>query len=210
MAYIPTPINPNTPPRVATFIRKHLDMQFADIHSMLRLPFPDMNGLGGCNFAAANSLLAFVSGFAAMLTKDMDTTGQSGKLFKQILKDYYPWNVQPPFNNGDLDKTIDHLYELFRNPLSHSLGLRKKGNFLVTIAKESGMSESNIERLEQQSSPPTQAMEYSPIEINGEMIEQVILYIGPMYWGVRQMLTRMTTDIHLMKDVDSALESLGL
>jgi len=210
MAYTPVSIHKDTPARVRKFIEQHLDTQFADIHAILRLPFSDMNGLGGCNFAAANSLLAFVSGFAAMLTKDMNTIGKSRDLFKKILKNFYPWDVQPPRNGGDISRTIDHLYDLFRSPLSHSLGLRKKGNFLVTIAKEEAMSEAAVEKLERKDNPPAQAIEYSPIKINGESIEQIHLYIGPMYWGTRQMLAKMTADSRLMQNVDSALKSLGL
>ena len=56
MAYIDLRIHPATPRRVVHFIRKHVDMQFADVHAMIRLPIDTDDGLKAeCNFAAGPS-----------------------------------------------------------------------------------------------------------------------------------------------------------
>ena len=44
------------PKSIRDFVSKHIDMQFADVHTMLHLPL-DSDGLGaGCNFACVSSL----------------------------------------------------------------------------------------------------------------------------------------------------------
>lgn len=175
MAYQLLVLSPTTPPVVQRFIRSQVDMQFHDIHCMLRLPLLEHDLGAGCNFASANVLLAIVSGLSALLTSSLDTSGKSGVLFKRILLDYYPWDVQPPQGSA-IKRSIDHLYQYFRNPLAHSLGIKTKGNFQVAVAKtKDGLSEADIERLENLLSSPGSAISYTPIIINNEQIERITL-----------------------------------
>jgi hypothetical protein len=52
MAYVPLTIATSAPRSVRHFIETHVDMQFADVHAMLRLPIDTDAGLkAGCNFA---------------------------------------------------------------------------------------------------------------------------------------------------------------
>lgn len=209
MSYTRLEISDNTPVAMKNFIDQHLDMQVADIHCMLRLPIPELTLHSGFNFAAANSLLALVSGTAALISENINTKGGSGDLFKEVLKRYYPWNVQPP-TNKDVETTIKHLYEYFRNPLSHSLGLRNAGNFLVLIVK-APLSETDIEKLEKRDSPDAPAIIYEPIELNGENIERIELHVPQFYWGVRKMIKRLTEDvIQMEKTEEEELQKLGL
>lgn len=91
--------------------------------------------------------------------------------------DYYPWEHEPP--NGVTEKAGTHiLYDLFRNPLAHALGLdtetagrgrnatvylrrRKKHLVLKIIKHEQGLSEDLIESLERSSTRP----DYAPATI---------------------------------------------
>ena len=208
MSYQPLTLDEKTPSVVEHFVRQHLEMQFHDIHCMLRLPLPEQDIKAGCNFAVANSLLSLVSGLSALLTENIDTTGNSGSKFKEVLLNYYPWDLQPPVNGGK-ERGVDHLYEYFRNPLAHSLGLRRKGNFLIVIAKGI-LSEQEIEKLEQSTTPHAQAVEYTPVTFNNERIEQITLYVEYFYWGVREMLKRLSMDTVQMQKTEQGLKSLGL
>lgn len=208
MSYQPLALDEQTPAVVEHFVRNHLDMQFHDVHCMLRLPLPEFDLRAGCNFTVANSLLSLVSGLSALLTENIDTTGNSGSKFKEVLINYYPWDLQPPVN-GTKERSVDHLYEYFRNPLAHSLGLRSKGNFLIVIAK-GVLSEQEIEKLEQSTTPHAQAVEYTPITLNNEQIEQITLYAEYFYWGIREMLKRLSMDTQQMQKTEQGLKSLGL
>ncbi len=208
MSYQPLTLDEKTPSVVERFVRQHLEMQFHDIHCMLRLPLPEVDIKAGCNFAVANSLLSLVSGLSAFLTENIDTSGNSGSKFKEVLLNYYPWDLQPPVNSTK-ERSVDHLYEYFRNPLAHSLGLRSKGNFLIVIAK-GNLSEQKIEKLEQSTIPQAQAIEYTPITLNNEQIERITLYVEYFYWGVREMLKRLSMDAAQMQKTEQGLKSLGL
>lgn len=208
MSYRQLSLDGNTPAVVERFVRQHLEIQFHDIHCMLRLPLPEQDIKAGCNFSVANSLLSLVSGLSAFLTANIDTSGNSGSKFKEVLLNYYPWDLQPPVNSTK-ERSVNHLYEYFRNPLAHSLGLRRKGNFLIVIAK-GVLSEKQIEELEQSATPHAQAIEYTPITLNNEQIEQITLYVEYFYWGVREMLKRLSSDTKQMKKTEQGLVSLGL
>jgi len=208
MSYQQIECDAATPTVVKNFIRSRVDMQFADIHCMLRLPIIEINLHSGCNFAAANSLLSLISGLSVLLTDNLNTSGQSEIKFKEVLSKYYPWNLQPP-RNSDVYRTIDHLYKFLRNPLAHSLGIKPEGNFLVTIRKDP-LNESEIEKLEYSDNPPGTAITYSPININGENIEMISLDIPAFYWGVRKMVELLTADTSQIIKTAQSLESKGV
>jgi len=207
MSYQPLAIDSKTPSVVERFVRQNLDMQFNDVHCMLRLPLPEIDLVAGCNFAAANSLLALVSGISSLLTNNLDTTGKSKLVFKKILSDYYPWDVQPPLGSTK-EKSIDHLYDYFRSPLAHSLGIKVRGNFLVVVAKNS-LTETEIENLELSQSSPGPAIVYTPIILNNEQIEQITLNVANFYWGVREMMRRLTIDTNQMQKTERNMQSQG-
>jgi len=210
MSYTNLSISETAPAVVKNFVRNQLDMQFADINCMLRLPIHELSLHAGFNFAAANSLLSLVSGIAALISPGINTQRQSGPKFKEVLKRYYPWDLQPPLPDGkDLEIVVDHLYEYLRNPLAHTLGLKPAGNFLVAIVK-APLTEEEVRKLETSDTPPYQAVEYTPIEINGEQIEQISLHIPAFYWGVRKMVTRLTEDQLQMAETGKDLIALGL
>jgi hypothetical protein len=210
MAYTNLQLNEAVPTVVKNFVRNQLDMQFADVHCMLRLPIIEADLHAGFNFAAANSLLALVSGISALISPGINTHRQSGDKFKEVLIKYYPWDIQPPVpSDKNIEVVVDHLYQYLRNPLAHTLGLKPAGNFLVTIVKDP-MQEAEIVTLEQNDSPSYQAVEYTPVNMNGEQIEQISLYIATFYWGVRKMLTRLTEDTAQMTNTERELLALGL
>jgi hypothetical protein len=87
---------------------------------MMRLPIPVQELGAGCNFAAATFLLDLIS-FPIIVQRP----GGSGVRFKAVLEKYYPWDMEPV---GGFDAKIGSkvLYDIFRNPLVHALGLSRE------------------------------------------------------------------------------------
>src|SRR5262249_20998612 len=119
MAYKALDLDPKTPPRVKSLIRSLENHYFSDVHTMLRLPEPDHELLAGCNFSLAQVLAAAVSGLSVTLYSN---TGGSGKRFKGLLEDFYPWSAEPKNAVSPVDGA-EVIYSVIRNPLTHDLGL---------------------------------------------------------------------------------------
>jgi len=162
---------PYTSQPVVDFIRRHVDMQFHDVHVMLRLPLSSEYELdAGCNFASANWLLTLISGISTVLYKQ---TGDAGERFIESLVNYYPWQYEPEPPQGVGAQEGAHLlYDLFRNPLAHALGvstercgsgrdtvirLQSRNNPLDLNIVKGALSEEQIENLELSPTRPNYA-----------------------------------------------------
>jgi hypothetical protein len=125
-------------PAVQHMFQTHLDMQFDDLRSMLRLPTRLQRG--GCNFAAAALLMNLISGFSVVLYNDPDPgmppatdRRRRGDRLRHLLVDLLPHDpaVDPP-----RQIIADVLYTFARNSLTHALGLRQPAlEPEITIAK---------------------------------------------------------------------------
>jgi hypothetical protein len=100
-------------------LAEHVDMQFVDLRTMLRLP---LAGLAGeCNFAAASFLFNIIAGSSVCFYRTSDAAFTArrdrGLRFMGVLDDFYPWHGEP------VARATAILYQAARNPLAHSLGL---------------------------------------------------------------------------------------
>jgi hypothetical protein len=127
MAYHELSLPPTLPADLMELVRKQLEPQLTDIHAMLRLPIQGDPGLqGGCNLAIAQVLLSIVGGASVTLYEPGALTrrGDRTRLFKAILTNHYPWQDESHISGALLRAdAADKLYDLFRNPLTHSLGV---------------------------------------------------------------------------------------
>jgi len=207
MAYIPLHLEPKPSPRVGRLIRRLEDLYFSDVHAMLRLPAPAIGVTAGCNFAIFQVLASVVSGVSVTLYKH---SGHKGARFKGLLVDYYPWSEepQPP---SDPSHASELIYSLFRNPLTHDLGLdlEKKSRTkkaiikrIMTGQKKSGRTEAGIEELEGVKRPPR----LSPT-IKFET-DRVVLTVDAFYWGIRKMLLNLNADRKRIAEAENFLNSL--
>ncbi len=127
-------------PKVLDFVENHLSMQFGDIRSMLRLPLPRLSIDNGCNFAVAAVLCNLVSGISVTIFMPTNSTRINrkgnkiwigpGEAFKKLLENYYPWESGDNPTDG-----AKALYDLFRNPLAHALGVHSKSSYQIHIRK---------------------------------------------------------------------------
>lgn len=106
---------------VYRFFRKHLDMHFSDVRTLMKLPRSTQGLPGGCNFVAAAALANLVGGFAEVLyaaPPSMNGPRQSGERLQAILRELYPWQ---PGERRTAKANV--LYYFVRNPLVHNLGI---------------------------------------------------------------------------------------
>lgn len=218
MSYQPLQIKLDAWPSVERFIRSSLeDLLFADVHAMLRLPIPNSGIPAGCNFAIAHTLLVAVAGLSTSLYRPRKSA-PTGGAFVGLLAEKYPWEIDQVEQNRELSKL---LYEEFRNPLFHHLGLSversKAGSQVVdrgyVIKLErirgsdgNGLSEQLLEQVETSQHWPLPGYYPQTIEIREDA---KILKIEKFYWGVRKMVEELATDKDLMYNANSYLSDLA-
>lgn len=146
-------------PRIFTFVRCHLSMQFADVRSMLRLPLPEQGiidgaGYGGCNFAVATVLCNLISGISVTVFRPSSLSNNrigSGRVFRQLLENFYPWEQRDDGSEG-----AEALYSYFRNPLTHALGVQRGQSYQILVGKSpSPLQNSQIEEMEESPTRPS-------------------------------------------------------
>jgi hypothetical protein len=205
MAYQPLRLDPATPSAVRQLIDRLESLSFADVHTMLRLPVPNYRLRAGCNFAITHVLTTAIGGLSTTLYRK----GQKdGELFMGLLKDYYPWHLEPHQDVSPAE-AARIIYKVIRNPLTHELGLdlRNKSK-AVTVKikrcvrpdKKRGLTEKWIEQLEAGTRPRiSQAIIVRP--------DAQVLLVEALYWGIRRMVEGMTSDTHLMARAEAFLAS---
>jgi hypothetical protein len=207
MAYHELPLPPGLPTDEQEFIRKQIEPYLMDVHALLRLPI-DVDGFRGeCggNFGAAELLLAVVSGVSVTLYDPTALDSQapiSGDRFKKVLKDRYPWDQEPQIQVPKLkDEAPEHLWRLFRNPLSHAFGAMgparsKKYNpegWGIVIEK-GAISEAHIEADERATTRPSDGDDWKTKTTLREEGGKLVLWVRSFYWGVRQMVVNVAVD----------------
>jgi hypothetical protein len=166
---------------------------------MMRLPLPGTDLYAGCNLSAALSLLEVVGGVsmvfylnAALASADERT--QRRQRFLETLAGFFPWEQEQDFPGAITGKhAATVLYEAFRNPLAHALGVYD-GPYLGNIKVAKGpISESEVEAIERATIRPgdwTRPTLYTDSDAKSERTVTV-LTVKCFYWGVRQMVSRL-------------------
>lgn len=180
-------------PKVMTFFRMHLDMQVSDIRSMMRLPLPRSGMDGGCNFAAAAAICNVISGISEVLYTPTDRAG-GGVRFKELLQGYFPWK-----RGEDAAAKSAVIYELIRNPLTHSLGVVKRGSKPMIIEKRP-LTMDQIDELETSEACPS----WVPLIVETDSPVQKVSVLG-LYWGMFRLLVNFVNDSEQMRLADAAL-----
>lgn len=134
-------------------------MQMADVASMLSLPRHDLGLSGGCNLALTGLLSNVVAGCSVLLFEaSLDSIwgsarSDSGRRFKELLIEYYPWRDDDALTPELAARLI---YHEARNPLAHGLGVGKNriafpglpdGEHRAVMLAKGALSVSEIEDL---------------------------------------------------------------
>jgi hypothetical protein len=187
---------------VERFFRNHLDMQFSDVRTLMKLPRPRQGFPAGCNFTAAAALANLIGGFAEVLyaaPPSIDHPHQSGARLKALLKEFYPW--QPGERRSAKSKV---LYYFVRNPLVHNLGIddprRPKKEMRRILIRKRPLTDRQLDILERANIPPVWA---------GFAVRRVDsrwnIYVPALYWGVFHLLRRLTEQPRHMRHAQAVL-----
>lgn len=195
----------NTLPKVLNLIENQIEMQFRDIHCMFRLPLPRPRLDAGCNFAIAQVLLAQISGISTILYTQSTA---SKRAFRKLMLRHY-WPHDPP-EGVTPEEATEILYEEFRNPLTHNLGLHvSRGPGPPRLAPERGVKH-KVKKYVGLSEKDIVARESSQTRPNMSATLRVtkkkkVLLVDGLYWGVRRMVERLAADQALVNKAEKFL-----
>jgi hypothetical protein len=174
---------------VYRFFRKHLDMQFNDVRTLMKLPRLAQGLPAGCNFVAAAALANLVGGFAEVLyaaPPSMNSPHKTGERLQAVLRELYPW--QPGERRKAKAKV---LYYFVRNPLVHNLGIddprRLKKDMRRILIRKRRLTDRQLVELETAHTPPA----WAGLAVRREG-RRWNLYVPALYWGTFHLLGRLT------------------
>lgn len=199
-------VDAGTHPSVHEFLKTQVEMQFDDLRVMLQLPKGDWSG--GCNFAAANTLLNLISGFSVCLfeacTKALTERQGRGDRFKRFLETYYPWadeGISP-------EEGSNWLYNVARNPLAHSLGVQVESEPKSAGLAKIALGSDQIEEIERSSARPDWLKPTLFCRNVDKDASITFLSVPTLYWGVWRTMEGLTSDDSQMAAADGLLGSL--
>ncbi len=113
-------------PALGKVFAAHVDMQFADLHAVLRLPIEEIDPHVGLNLTATALIFSLIAGASVLLHnpswRAFKSGAASGARFQSVLVDAYPWGAE---DDPIAQDAASLLYKSARNPLVHSLGIGK-------------------------------------------------------------------------------------
>jgi hypothetical protein len=199
MAYVELDLPNTIPNTVLTVIRKGVEPLLQDVHWMLAMVIAEPTDTAPrrqLQVPIAHVLLATVAGVSAKL---LHAPGKgTGDRFKECMTRFFPWDVDPPTGVSN-DEAAKILYEIFRNPLVHYLGLNRASAPVVKfgqVFRGTDDAENRVEELERLTVKPYSApcLVVTP--------EKRVLWLHPFYWGVRKLVERWSRDADEVSHAD--------
>lgn len=209
MPYAAVPCPSHLPPGVRAAVNRLEEQYLREVHVMLRLPIPNYRLDSTCTFSCAQVLMAVVAGMSTMLYAHRDS--KPGADFKGLLVAFYPWSQEPNLA-VTAAQGAQIMYDVFRNPLVHNLGAHVRRRATTPSVKikrggrkvgAGGLTEAMISKLEQ----PTRPAGVSAV-ITVRPGDATVLFVEPLYWGVRTMLASLLTDAPRMQKAEAYLHKV--
>ena len=192
MTYVKLDLPHSLPDSVRIVIRQGIDPLLQDVHWMLATVVGEPTDIAPprqLQLPIAHVLLATVAGVSTKLFHAPEKTG-TGDRFKACLIEHFPWDIDPPIGVSK-DEAAKILYDVFRNPMVHRLGLNKASDPAVKIGqvfRGTDDAENRVEKLECLTVKPSSepCLVVTP--------EKRVLWLDPFYWGVRKLVERWSRD----------------
>ena len=192
MAYVELDLSDAIPESVRTVVRRGVEPLLQDVHWMLATAMAEPTDSAPrrqLQVPIAHVLLATVAGISAKLLYAPGKK-KTGERFKECIARFFPWDIDPPTGASN-DEAAKILYDAFRNPLVHSLGLNGAGTPVVKIGqvfRGTDDAENRVEELERLTVKPYShpCLVVTP--------EKRVLWLDPFYWGVRKLVERWSRD----------------
>lgn len=200
MAYVNLDLPDNLPESVHTTIRHGLEPLLQDVHWMLAITIGDPANNGPprqLQVPIAHTLLAATAGISTQLYSG---PGEVGVRFKNCIVSFFPWHDNPAKGASE-EEAAKILYEVFRNPLVHNLGLNKASSHVVKVGQitNTDEAEERVEELERRADKPGS----KPWLVVTE--KKRVLWLDPFYWGVRRLVERWSRDADEVLKADQKL-----
>jgi hypothetical protein len=207
----PATVDAATPHVVRIFIRQVMDLYLCDVHAMLRLPRPEVGITEGCNFTVVAVLMNMVSGLSVVLYEPPPNRQAAGRKFRETAAGFYPWDVEPAGAINDPEKGAEILYHTFRNPMAHAFGFQDPepvGPLRITRFPPPGLEESELATIETSDGRPNESLRGAPTLFRDPVTKGLSLNVESLYWGVRELLRRLTADAERMAIAETHLSSI--
>lgn len=187
-------------PRVRELLRIQVDMQFADLATLLCLP-RDEAGLGaGCNLTAATLAFNIVAGASVLFWESsiegFEDRRSRGRRFTGLMTAKYPWS---PDDAVDAESGAELMWDYTRSPLTHTLGVGKTATLFPGLPKkergvwlvkaERGLPADVVDELMSSCVQPN----WLPATVTEEPGGYVI-HVDTLAWGVTRMLRNLFAD----------------
>jgi hypothetical protein len=186
-------------PAIQRLLAEQVDMQFADLRVLLRLPQTEIAPHVGCNFTATAMIVNQISGFSVWFFHNRYAqrlereerkrrTIMSRRRFLGFVRAYYPRSPAEP----TIQTIANRLYDT-RNLLSHNLGIsdldRKRRRQEIGLVKpDPALSAEDIIDLELETGFPGAGV---PIRRSGMTIST---HVAGLYWALGRMLRSAVLD----------------
>ena len=207
----PTTVDPATPRAVRAFISQVTDVYLADIHAMLRLPRPEVNITEACNFSIVAVLMNAISGVSVVLYEPPPNRQATGRKFVETARDFYPWDAEPLGALTNAGECAEILYSSFRNPMAHAFGFQDPepvGALSVTRFPGPGLAEADLEGIETSLRRPTETLRGASTLVRDPTTQALSLNVESFYWGVRELLRRLTANVGRMAAAEAHLSPM--
>lgn len=199
MAFTELELPDALPASVRTVIRDGVEPLLQDVHWMLATVIAaptDTAPRRQLQVPIAHVLLATVAGISTQL---LHAPGKgTGVRFKDCVTRFFPWDIDPPkgVSNNEAAKI---LYDVFRNPMVHFLGLNKAGDPVVKIGQVFRGTEDAEQRVEQ-----LERLTVKPYSDPCLVVtpEKRVLWLDSFYWGVRKLVERWSRDADEISHAD--------
>lgn len=185
-------------PATGEFLRRQVDMQFADLRVLFQLPAEDLDPHVGCNLTTAAILLNLISGCsrwffqtseAAEITAEEQRTSSllSRRRFIGFITEYWPKIGPEP----SPDLVAGRLYDV-RNSLAHDLGVAENPDrnepMSVGLAKSRWVLDDIVMGLERNEVHPLK------VPVIEERPGGYIVHLSGLYWALIKMLRAAVRD----------------
>jgi len=106
---------------------------------------------------------------------------------------------------------ISQVMDVFRNPMAHAFGFQDPeppGPLRVTRFPGPGLAEADLETIETSIERPNQTLRGAPTLMRDPATRALSLNVESFYWGVRELLQRLTADAARMAVAETYLGSI--
>lgn len=179
-----------------------VDMQVADLATLLCLPRDEPGLGGGCNLTATTLAANIIAGTSVLFWESsveaLHKRGDRGKRFTRLMTTHYPWSRHDAV---DAQFGAKLLWDHTRNPLSHTLGIGKQAQLFpgiptdergVWLAKpKHGLPSAAVEDLMRSYDRPGWMSPTVTAEPGG-----YVIHVDTLAWGVSRMLRNLFGDVH--------------